>query len=140
MEIKIESGQLQKSKKSGKEYTNCKLSDGSYLNIWGDQTEHIGKKVNINEPTVFNNNKWTSIDKSKPEVKPEPIKHDGITKDEYLNFMEEVWNKVAKLEPDTETSAGARARASLVNTAMINYCEGKIYIESEEPPDEPSEE
>ena len=139
MEIKIESGQLQKSKKSGKEYTNCKLSDGSYLNIWGDQTKHIGKKVNINEPNIFGKAKWTSIDESKPEVKPEPVKHDGISKEEYLTFMEEVWGVVAKLEPDTETSCGAQARAALVNTAMINYCQGKIIIESEEPPEEEPE-
>jgi hypothetical protein len=141
MEIKIESGQLQTSKTSGKQYTNCKLGDGSFMNIWGDQTEHIGKRININEPTVFHNTKWTSIDKSKPEPKSEPQKHNGISKQDYLNFMEEVWSRVMKLEPDKSEGieklwSCADARAALVNTAMIAFTNGKIINEADEPPDE----
>jgi len=141
MEIKIESGTLQVSQKSGKTYTNCKLSDGSWLNIWGDQKENFGKTVNVMEPQQFGKSKWANIDKTKPEPKPESEKKSGITKQEYLNWMEEVWARAMKLEPDKKDEMGngdccANARAALINTAMIALTNGKIIIEDEEPPDE----
>jgi hypothetical protein len=139
MEIKIESGRVALTQTSKKTYTNCKLSDGSWMNIWGDQTENFGKTVNINEPQLVGKTKWTSIDKSKPEVKPESIRHDGISLDDYQKTLDLMWGFVSALPGGLGAQLSDEARAAMCNTAMINYCQGKIIIQSDEPPeDEPA--
>jgi hypothetical protein len=128
MEIKIESGELKKSS-GDKEYTHVKLIDGSFMNIWGNNMDKIGKRVHVNEPKMFKGTGWTAVDKSKPEPKQDRIAG-KLTKREYLNELEEIWSISAKLESDPN------ARSSIVNTYLSRLCEGKVIIEDEEPPDD----
>lgn len=135
MEIKVLEAKLQVSQTSKKEYTNIKTESG-FINVWGDHLAEKGKTLNITEPEIFGKSKWAKIDKASPTKKSEE-KHDGITKQDYFNFLDAVWDHVAKLEPEPEAFD---ARSALVNTAMIAFSNGKIILETNEPPDEPPRE
>jgi hypothetical protein len=132
MEIHVLEAKLQVSQTSKKEYTNIKTQSG-YINVWGDHLAEKGKTITITEPEKFGKSLWARIDKTKPEPKPEPQKHIGITISDYERFVERLHPWVLSLEPNSP-----EARAQMIDTAVIAFSNGKIINESDEPSeDEP---
>ncbi len=136
MEIKVLEAKLQVSQTSKKEYTNIKTESG-YINVWGDHLSEKGKVLTITEPEKFGKSLWARVDKSKP-IPPAPIpesqKHDGMTREKYLDELERIWAFTKKLEPSPEAVLGVLA---VCNTYMIAVSNGKVTTEDQEAPDEP---
>jgi hypothetical protein len=114
-----------------------------------DATQYIGKdlEMEISEKTSAKGNKY-KIGKILGTVQAASGNgngHVGISWDDYRNMAEAAHSLAMKLEPDgtviTELNAlpitnidRSTARAAILNTVMIAYSNGKIFIPEEDMP------
>jgi hypothetical protein len=138
MQIKVDSVSDVKTNDKG---TSSKITSGNvnyFVNE--DATPHIGKTVEITseERTSRAGNKYNVAKIVKVLGEAHAGNSGGILWDDYQTAMKLAHSHAIALEPDITDEDGrtlvdrSAARAALVNTAMIAYTNGKVYM----PPDE----
>lgn len=126
-----------------------KATNGDTFYVNENPTNLVGKTVDIEvtEKTSAKGNKYKIAKITKVHEGAAASNGNGkITWDAYRTMAEAAHALASKLEPDIEKHAGdatndevswpsvdrSQARASIVNTTLSRYCEGKIFVPAED--------
>lgn len=130
MEIKVEATAKDlRHTQAGAPYTGVKVQGtDTWINLWGDHRDKKGETIIISEPEKAGGSQWAKVIERQEEPKPKPeairngpsIPGQKTVKD-YIHVMSEVYQHIRLIEP-----SDAGARASLINTLMISWSNGKI--------------